>query len=113
VGSRVSAVTRSLLIHPVIALKSGRMKVNRVFFGARERTWKKYVSSVFRVSGEIDRRMLFVTYVGMDGLELKRVEEMLKETIGFEKVYFQCASPAIAVNCGPGTFGCLFFTKYV
>ncbi|MCR5651104.1 MAG: DegV family EDD domain-containing protein [Lachnospiraceae bacterium] len=112
VGARIANITKALLIHPVLALKHGKMSVSKVFFGARERTWNMYVSSVFRVPGRIDRRMLFVTYVGMDQRELKRVEEMIRKRIDFDKIYFQCASPAIAVNCGPGTFGCLFFTEY-
>jgi fatty acid-binding protein DegV len=47
----------------------------------------------------------------MDRLELKRVEEMVRKRIEFDRIYFQCASPAIAVNCGPGTFGLLFFNR--
>ncbi len=112
VGSGVAGITRSLLIRPVIALKNGKMKLGRLYFGARQRAWRRYISSVFRVHGKIDKKVLFITYVGLDSLELKRIEEMTRERMDFEKIYFQCASPAIAVNCGPGTFGLLFTTEF-
>ncbi len=54
--------------------------------------------------------MLFVTYVGMTQKELDEVESMIRRRKEFKNIYFQKASPAIAVNCGPGTFGLLFKT---
>ncbi len=112
IGRKASGITRSLLIRPVISLKHGRMRLSNLYFGDGQRAWRRYISSVFRVQGKINRKVLFITYVGLDGLELKRIEKMVRERMEFEKICFQCASPAIAVNCGPGTFGLLFTTEY-
>ncbi len=35
------------------------------------------------------------------------IREQVNKRMTFDAVYFQQASPAIAVNCGPGTFGLL------
>ena len=112
IGNRVAVVSKALMIHPVLALKKGKMVVSKVFCGTRERSWERYIKTVFHVPGKIDKRMLFVTYVGMTQKELESVEKIIRSRMEFEHIYFQKASPAIAVNCGPGTFGLLFFTQY-
>ncbi len=112
IGPKVARISNALMIHPVLSLQKGRMMVYWLFFGSRERAWERYVNSAFRVPGRIDRNMLFVTYVGMSQKELDEVEQMINRQMHFEHIYFQKASPAIAVNCGPGTFGLLFNTKY-
>ena len=35
------------------------------------------------------------------------IREQIKEHMDFDEIYFQNASPVIAVNCGAGTFGLL------
>ena len=40
------------------------------------------------------------------------MRKMAESKLAFDEVYFQKAAPVIASNCGPGTFGLLFFTKY-
>ena len=41
----------------------------------------------------------------------ERIREEVLKKVPFETVIFQKASPAIAINCGPGSFGLLFMTK--
>ncbi|MCR4797184.1 MAG: DegV family EDD domain-containing protein [Lachnospiraceae bacterium] len=112
ISVRVARIANAFMIHPVVCLRNGKMGVSRVYFGTRERAWEKYVSTVFRVPGKIDRRMLFITYVGMTTKDLESVRAMAEKRCKFDEVYFQKASPSIATNCGPGTFGMLFFTEY-
>ncbi|MCR4947492.1 MAG: DegV family EDD domain-containing protein [Lachnospiraceae bacterium] len=112
---QISEVTgrlgKAFMIHPIISLKKGKMDVSRVFFGSREHAWERYIASVFDVPGEIDKEILFITYVGMTNKELEWVQQKAAQYAEFDNVYVQKASPAIAANCGPGTFGLLFFTK--
>ena len=112
VGSRMGRLADAFMVHPVVSLKKGRMKVSGVYFGTRERAWERYISSVFNVPGKIDRRMLFITYVGMTTKELEKVRQMAEKKMQFDEVFIQKASPSIAASCGPGTFGLLFFTEY-
>ena len=62
-------------------------------------------------SGSIDRRVLFITYAGMDKKRLQYIQDLVGQYCTFERVYLQKASSAIASNCGPGSFGLLFMRK--
>ena len=103
---------KAFMVHPIISLKKGKMAVSKAYMGSRERAWERYIDNVFDVPGEIDTGILFITYVGMTAKDLEWVKERAEKHVVFDEVYIQKASPAIAANCGPGTFGLLFFTKY-
>ena len=55
--------------------------------------------------------MLFVTYVGLNNKEKEVIAGEIAKKMNFDKIWFHEASPVIAVNCGPGTFGLLFMTE--
>ena len=112
VGARVGRMANAFSVHPILALTKGQMKVKKVYFSSREDAWEKYIANAFNVQGEIDTRMLFITYVGMTTRELEKVKEMAAKYVSFDEVFVQKASPTIAANCGPGTFGLLFVTRY-
>ena len=75
------------------------------------RSAKKYVRKVFRDARNIDRRILFITYAGLDENKLQYIEYLVRQYCPFERVYLQKASSAIASNCGAGAFGLLFMKK--
>ena len=110
VNGFVAKFTKAFMIHPVITMKNAKMILGSAYFGSRDNSWKRYIASALKVSGEIDRRILFVTYVGMTPKDIEKVKKELEKYERFDHVYFQKASPVIAVNSGPGTFGLLFCT---
>lgn len=79
--------------------------------GGFEYATKKYMRKVLKETKLIDRRILFITYSGLDEKKLQYIQNMVKQYCPFERVYLQKASSAIASNCGPGSFGLLFFKK--
>ncbi len=107
VSEKIAGVTKSLLLRPVLTLKKGKMGVGKVYFGTRERTWEKYIKSVLRDPSSLDRRLLFVTCVGLSRQEMEWIRGQIEKRAKFDEIYFQKASPVIAVNCGRGTFGLL------
>ena len=111
VSPGIAALTKAVMARPVLKMKKGELGIGRVFFGARDRAWKKYIDSVLRNKGSIDRELLFVTYVGLTKGELDEIREYIESKAQFGKICFHKASPAIAVNCGPGTFGLLLRRK--
>ena len=111
ISAKINAFCQAFLIHPVIILKNSRMKVGAIQIGTRDYTWKKYITSTLHTMGEIDRKILFITYAGLTNEELKEIERQVNSKGTFENIFYQKASPAIAVNCGPGTFGLLFMMK--
>ena len=107
----VANLVNSLMGRPVLVLKKGNMGLGKLYFGSRKRAWKKYINRCLASERPIDTKMLFVTYVGLGKRDLDWIREQVSKRVPFEEVYFQQASPAIAVNCGPGTFGLLLREK--
>ncbi|MBR6873210.1 MAG: DegV family EDD domain-containing protein [Ruminococcus sp.] len=107
VSQKAADISRSLLVRPVLTLKRGKMGVGKFYFGQRERAWSRYIGTVLRHPARIDKRLLFVTCVGLTKKDMDWIREQIKEHMDFDEIYFQNASPVIAVNCGAGTFGLL------
>ncbi len=111
VGKGIANLVNSLMGRPVLVLKKGKMGLGMLYFGSRKRAWKSYINTCLSNDKPIDTRMLFVTYVGISKKDLDWIREQINRKVKFDEVYFQQASPAIAVNCGPGTFGLLLREK--
>ncbi|MDO4537976.1 MAG: DegV family protein [Coriobacteriales bacterium] len=111
ISPTVSLVTNALLAHPVIGMKRGNMVVKSVYFGSREASWRSYVKSSLVTPSTIDKRTLFITHAGLSHAELEHIRELVARRVLFEHVYIKEAAPAIAANCGPGSFGLLFLRK--
>lgn len=111
ISKRIQIVCDALLLHPVIVLRKSKMVVGSVEMGDFAHVAKSYIRRVLRDTRNIDRRILFITYAGMDEKKLQYIEYLVRQYCPFERVYLQKASSAIASNCGPGAFGLLFMKK--
>ncbi|MCR5590667.1 MAG: DegV family EDD domain-containing protein [Lachnospiraceae bacterium] len=111
VSTRLAAIGNAMLFHPVLDMKNGRLVTYRFYFGSRAYAWKRYINSTLGSVSDIDTEMLFVTYVGLTQKDLDFIRELVEKRVVFKQIYFQKASPTIAVNSGPGTFGLLFVRK--
>jgi DegV family protein with EDD domain len=107
----VAGLAKAFMIHPEIVMKKGKMGLGRFYIGSRESVWKKYIKTCLRAIKHADKRILFITYVGLTIKEQDWIRDMVEKRVKFERIIFQKASPAIAVNSGPGTFGLLFMDK--
>ncbi len=72
---------------------------------------KRYVRRTLLETRNIDRRILFITYAGLEDRSIAYIQKLVKQYCPFERVYLQKASSAIACNCGSGSFGLLFMKK--
>ncbi len=113
VSEKIAGVMKAFMARPTLVMKKGKMGVGKIYFGTRETTWKRYIDSCLFNSEKIDRRVLFVTYVGMTKKDLDKIKRYIEQKAKFDNIYFVQASPVIAVNCGPGTFGLLYMNKKV
>ena len=111
VGNGTANVVKSLMGRPVLKLRKGKMGVGMTYFGTRENAWRRYINSTLSSVSSIDNRILFVTYVGISKRETDWIREQIERRMKFDEIYFKQASPAIAVNCGAGTFGLLYRDK--
>ena len=108
ISEKVHKLCQAFMLHPVVVLKNGRMKIKKIYVGRRKTAWKKYIASTFNKEPHMDKKMLFITYAGLTNDELKEITKEVREKDAIENIIYQKASPAVAINCGPGTFGMLF-----
>lgn len=101
----------ALLLHPIILLRNSRMVVGGMGMGSFAHVAKAYIRKVLTNTGNIDRRILFITYAGMEAESAQYILDVVQQYCPFERVYIQKASAAVASNCGPGSFGLLFMKK--
>ncbi len=111
ISKRIQILCDALLLHPVIVLRKSRMVVGSMELGDFPHVAKRYVRKVFLDVKNIDRRILFITYAGMDEKSLQYIQDLVRQYCPFERVYLQKASSAVACNCGPRSFGLLFMKK--
>ncbi len=111
ISKRVQILCDALLLHPVISLRKSRMVVSGMEMGGFVHIVKRYVRRVLSNTRNIDRRVLFITYAGLEERSIRLIERLVQQYCPFERVYLKKASSAIACNCGPGSFGLLFMKK--
>ncbi len=107
ISYRIAKISRALMAHPVLKMKNGNLGVGGIYFGSTKGAWQKYIDSVLKHYWKYDKQRLFVTCVGLTKRDMEWIREYIESKAHFEEIYFQKASPVIAVNCGPGTFGLL------
>ncbi len=100
-----------MMMHPVITLRKSRMTVSTLFTGSFVHVTGRYIRRVFKHPENIDKRILFITYVGMDSQSLENIQQTIQKYCSFERVYLLQASSSIASNCGAGTLALTFIRK--
>ena len=111
IPKRIQVLCDALLLHPIIRLRQSKMVVSGMAIGNFTHVARHYVKKMLINSRNIDRRVLFITYVGMNEEKLRYIRSLVQQYCPFERVYLQKASSAVASNCGPGSFGLLFMKK--
>lgn len=111
ISKRTQILCDALLLHPIIVMKKSRMTVGGMLWGDFQHVARRYVRRVLMDSRNIDRRVLFITYAGMDEKSLQYIQDLVLQYCPFERIYLQKASSAIACNCGKRSFGLLFMKK--
>lgn len=108
---RIHKFCKAFMLHPVIKMKKSSMQVGGIIIGSSKKARSAYIRKVLRRSSEIDTSVLFITYAGMRRQEVEEIRQEVLTILKFEKIYLQKASPAISINCGPGSFGLIFARK--
>lgn len=104
-------LAESLSLHPSIIFADDQYGFGSVNIGSRQYAYRKYIRSAFPVGNTPDSDVLFITYVDLDEETLLWIKKEVCKIAYFENIIFQQASAAISSNCGPGSFGLLYFTK--
>ncbi len=108
INKHLAAVSKAFMLHPLIMLSHSRITTGGVYFGTRSKVWKKYIRDTMRNYEFMNKKRLFVTYVGLRQAELETIRAEIEKKYSFGEIIFQEACSAVAVNAGPGTFGLLY-----
>lgn len=108
VSNSLSIFTRSLMVRPVLRVRSGKISLGGILFGSRETAWDRYIRDELRNMGEADKKELFVYHAGIPKRELDLIRNKIERRIDFDRIYFHQVSPVIAANSGSGTLGLLY-----
>ena len=111
ISSKINAISKAFMIHPVLTMKKGRMVATAGHIGTLKSAREKYINACLDVLTPINKRMVFIEYCGMSYEEVEEVRQRVSEKVKFEKTFCHQASPTIASNCGPGTFGIIYMLE--
>ena len=100
-----------MLIHPVLALKNGRVALKKLEIGDYGKSVRSYIRSELSHSKTIDRKRAFITHAGCGVEMLAAVRAEVKRLCCFDEVIVAKASATISSNCGAGSIGVLFLKK--
>ncbi len=114
-GGRCSSVTallaNTLKLHPVIAVKDGKMDVAKKLRGNISHAVMNYVTSMEEELKQADSARVFITHSGCDAALVSEVRAYLEGLGYFKEVLETRAGGVISSHCGPNTLGVLFYTK--
>ena len=111
ISSRVHKIANVVNLHPFLKISEEKSGIGGAWIGSTKRAYKKYIHKAFPVDIIPDSEVLFITYASVPEETLLWIKEEISKIAYFENVVFMQASAAISSNCGPGSFGILYFVK--
>jgi len=114
-GGRCSTLTllgaNLLKIKPCIAVKNGKMGVERKYRGNFEKVVEEYFNDTLKLYQDYDTRLAFITHTEISPKILERVKEILKEKSKFKKIIDIVVGSTVTSHCGKNTIGLIFVDK--
>ena len=99
---------RTLGLRVNLRLKNNSLRVIKLYGANRELFIKRYIRNQFMGRNNIDTNRLYITGSGCLSRDKEIIVNEVKKYQNFKEIYFTEASAAVAMNCGPGTFGLIF-----
>jgi len=109
VGKSVMQICNLFKLHPVLEISNGKMTVKKIYMGNYRRCAHRYIKNTLGKVDEINPENGFITYAGCSEDTLEYVRKELDKKIKFENMYEVQASATVSSNCGPNTFGVIFY----
>ena len=111
VSQKVKKICTAFNIHPILAMKDGKLVLKSVGIGNYEKACCRYIRNELKKSDEIDKKTAFLTHVGCSVKMLERIKNEINSECCFENLIQTRASATISSNCGKNSFGVLFIRK--
>ncbi len=108
VSKFVKTLCSALMIHPVLTMKNGDIKLKTIQIGGYEESVARYVKKELKKPNTVVRDRLFITYTTCPLKVLNNIKKQVSEICPFEGIWETRASATITSNCGANTVGVLF-----
>lgn len=106
-----SKIADTFNLHPSVRIKNDKAGIGGLWIGRTKRIYRKYISRAIPAEVKPDPELVFVNYVDIPADTLEWIDRELKRVANFEHVIFMQACASISSNCGPGSFGIMYFQK--
>ncbi|MCQ2422815.1 MAG: DegV family protein [Lachnospiraceae bacterium] len=110
-GGRCSGVAAllgaALMLKPMIAVKDGKMGVEKKYRGKIAKVLKDYAKDLEPRLRMARKDRIFITHTTDDAI-VQEIYNYVKSLDLFENIYIAEAGSVISSHCGPGTLGLLF-----
>lgn len=110
-GKRIRDLTVALNVHPVLAMKGGKMVLRNIRVGNYDKAVLRYVKSELRSNKKISKKRLFITHANCSVKAVSDVKAKAERYCSFDEVIVTKASATVSGNCGPGAIGVLFVNE--
>lgn len=108
VNKAVMVASSVFKIHPVLAMKNGKLKLKTVEIGAYEKAVMRYIRKELKKNLEIDKKRVFITHSGCTVKLLFEAKQTVLENCAFEEAFIMKASSTISSNCGANALAIMF-----
>lgn len=114
-GGRCSSVTallgNVLKLKPMIAVKNGKMGVDKKYRGKLRLVINSYAKDLEPQLLQADPTRVFITHSGIDKEIEQETYDYLKNLNYFKEILITYAGGVVSSHCGPNTLGILYYNK--
>ena len=96
-------------IRPSIAMKDGRLGMDKKYKGKMHKVVESYVRETLQEYNNYDDSVCFITYSTATPEMLEAVKTVLKEEAHFKEIIETHAGCTVSTHCGPNTLGIIYY----
>lgn len=107
VSERLNRLCKAFAIHPVLAMKKGKLQLIGIEIGDYNNAVERYLKKQLRQKN-INPEQGSLTHAGVSIRDLQYCRQLIDEKVKFQDFFVVNASASIASNCGPDALGVIF-----
>jgi EDD domain protein, DegV family len=110
-GSVTALLGNALKLKPMIAVKNGKMGVDKKYRGRLQLVVRSYARDMEHKLLQADPARAFITHSGISREIEQETYEYLKGLNYFDEILITRAGGVVSSHCGPNTLGILYYNK--
>lgn len=111
VSKLVKILCSAFLMHPVLVIQNGELRLKSIEIGNFENSVLRYVRKQLRKSSQIQKDRVFLTYSTCSLRLLDKAHRQINKKCLFREIIETAASATVTSNCGANTVGIIYVRK--